>query len=92
MAKVSANRRNHVSSIVDASVRHAPPFHHVRMESAASDESGDLIDHTVALWQKHTKRTLSREDGREIIENITGFFRILSEWDRAERDAQSKTE
>ena len=75
MAKVGANRRNHVSSIVDASVRDAPPLHHVRMESAASNESGDLIDYTVALWQTHTQRMLSRENGREIIENMT---RLLS--------------
>lgn len=48
----------------------------------------DFIDETVAFWQKRTKRKLTREDGREIIENMTGFFRVLLEWDRAEREAR----
>jgi hypothetical protein len=48
---------------------------------------GDFIDETIAIWQKRSKRPLTREDGREIIENMTGFFRVLLEWDRAERAA-----
>jgi hypothetical protein len=50
--------------------------------------AGDFIDETIAVWQKRATRRLTREDGREIIENITGFFRILLEWDRAERAAE----
>jgi hypothetical protein len=45
----------------------------------------DLIDQTLIVWQPRAKRQLTREDGREIVENITGFFRILQEWDRLER-------
>jgi hypothetical protein len=30
-------------------------------------------------------RKLSREDARQIAENVTGFFSILAEWSRAER-------
>jgi hypothetical protein len=52
---------------------------------AASVECGDFIDQTIAIWQPRTKRQLTREDGREIIENMTGFFRILQEWDRVDR-------
>jgi hypothetical protein len=51
-------------------------------------EGGDLIDQTIAIWQKRTERKLTREDGREIIENISGFFSILQEWDRRERAAE----
>jgi hypothetical protein len=51
----------------------------------ASVERVDFIDQTIAIWQKRTERRLTREDGREIIENVTGFFRILQEWDRADR-------
>lgn len=29
-------------------------------------------------------RDLSREDARQIVENVTGFFAILAEWSRAE--------
>jgi hypothetical protein len=52
-----------------------------------SAEGGDFIDQTIAIWQKRTERRLTREDGREIIENITGFFAILQEWERKERTA-----
>jgi hypothetical protein len=50
--------------------------------------NGDFIDQTIAIWQKRTERKLTREDGREIIENITGFFSILQEWKRKERAAE----
>jgi hypothetical protein len=50
-------------------------------------EHDDLIDQTIDIWQKRTDRRLTREDGREIIENITGFFTILQEWERKERTA-----
>jgi len=56
---------------------------------AAHSQAGDLIDQTIAIWQPRTERRLTREDGREIIENITGFFTILQEWERKERAAQS---
>ncbi len=45
----------------------------------------DLIDHTLRVFQQRTSRTLTREDGREIVHNLTGFFRVLMEWDEKER-------
>src|SRR5258708_5957206 len=59
------------------------------MSPGASAESGDFIDQTVTIWQKHTQRQLTRQDGREIIDNMSGFFRVLREWDRAERRAKT---
>jgi hypothetical protein len=53
--------------------------------NSASVERVDFIDETLAIWQPLSKRQLTREDGREIIENMTGFFRVLQEWDRADR-------
>ncbi len=50
-------------------------------------EGADFIDQTIGIWQKRTERKLTREDGREIIENITGFFTILQDWERKERTA-----
>jgi hypothetical protein len=44
----------------------------------------DLIDRTRAVWQRRLGRDLSREDARQIAENVTGFFAILGEWSRAE--------
>ena len=47
----------------------------------------ELIEHTIAVWQPRIGHRLSREDAREITENITGFFTILAEWSRKdERD------
>lgn len=56
---------------------------------ARRTKAGDLIDQTIAIWQKRTERKLSREDGREIIENISGFFSVLQEWEQKERAAES---
>lgn len=44
----------------------------------------NLIDRTRAAWQPRLGRDLSREDARQIVENVTGFFAILAEWSRAE--------
>jgi hypothetical protein len=55
---------------------------------APRTEAGDFIDQTTAIWQRRTERKLTREDGREIIENISGFFSILQEWERKERGAE----
>ncbi len=44
----------------------------------------ELTDHALAVWQSRTPRRLSKEDAREIIENLTGFFAILAEWSRQE--------
>jgi hypothetical protein len=48
------------------------------------DEVPDnLLDQTLKVWQPRTSRKLTREDARQIVENITGFFRILLEWEMA---------
>lgn len=44
-----------------------------------------LVDETLAVFQPRTSRKLSREDGRQIRENLCGFFALLLEWDRRER-------
>jgi hypothetical protein len=53
----------------------------VKFPSAAND---NLINRTIGLWQSRGRRTLSHEDARQIVENVTGFFSILLEWSRAE--------
>ena len=47
-------------------------------------ENDKLIDRTIELWEPRLRRDLSREDARQIVENVTGFFGILAEWWRAE--------
>ena len=54
----------------------------VKLSLAAND---NLIDRTLAVWKPRLGRDLSREDAREIAENVTGFFAILAEWSLVER-------
>ena len=44
----------------------------------------NLIDKTIRLWQPRLGRNVSREDARQIAENVTGFFSILADWSRVE--------
>lgn len=46
--------------------------------------SNNLIDQTLKVWKPRLGRDLSREDARQMAENVTGFFSILLEWSRAE--------
>ena len=43
-------------------------------------QNDNLIDHTCQVWQPRLGRNLSREDARQIIEDVTGFFNVLTEW------------
>ena len=53
---------------------------------AAND---NLIDRTRKVWQPRTGRDLTNEDARQIAENVTGFFAILTEWSCAELRARA---
>lgn len=53
----------------------------MKPSSAAND---NLIDRTIETWQPRFDRSLSHEDARQIVENVTGFFSILAEWSRVE--------
>jgi len=46
--------------------------------------SDNLIDRTRHVWKARLGRDLSREDARQIVANVTGFFSLLGEWSRAE--------
>jgi hypothetical protein len=56
----------------------------VKPSNPAND---NLIEQTVRLWQPRLGRTLRREDARQIVENVTGFFATLAKWSRAEMSA-----
>ncbi len=53
--------------------------HQVRHSRRLSDE---LVEDARRVFQKRTERILTSEDARQILENLTGFFSILHEWDR----------
>lgn len=44
----------------------------------------NLISHTIDTWESRLDRNVSREEARQIIENLTGFFSVLAEWAPAE--------
>ena len=45
-----------------------------------------LIARTKETWQPRAACSLSDEDAREIAENVTGFFRLLLEWEAREKE------
>jgi hypothetical protein len=55
---------------------------------AAESGGGDFLDDTIAVWQPLSQRPLTREDAREITENMVGFFSVLREWAEAERNPE----
>jgi hypothetical protein len=54
----------------------------VKPSQVAND---NLIDRTRTVWKPRLGRELSREDARELGENVIGFFTILAKWSRVER-------
>ena len=65
----------------------------MKPSSAGPDK---LINRTIELWRPRL-HDLSREDARQIVENVAGFFTILAEWFQAEmstlaNDTSAQTE
>jgi hypothetical protein len=56
----------------------------MKQAPAAND---NLIERTRRLWHSHLGHDVSREDARQITENLTGFFAVLAEWSHTERGA-----
>jgi hypothetical protein len=44
------------------------------------------LEETLQFWRQRTSRTLTHEDARQMVENVTGFFTTLQRWS-AEADA-----
>jgi hypothetical protein len=52
---------------------------------AANDNLEDnRIERTREVWQPRIGRDLSRDEAKQIADNVAGFFSILAEWSRAE--------
>lgn len=67
---------------MDPADKRALARHGARARAEPSEVGTDFLDETIAFWQPRTDRMLSREDARQIAENVTGFMRLLHEWDR----------
>ena len=42
-----------------------------------AEQRGALLEDTIQFWQSRTSRPLTREDARQAVENIVGFFTTL---------------
>jgi hypothetical protein len=49
-----------------------------------------LIARTKETWQPRAACSLSDEDAREIADNVTGFFRLLLEWEAREKGLMTR--
>jgi hypothetical protein len=55
----------------------------------SAQNNNALIDRTLEFWQPRTRRDLKPEDARQMVENVSGFFRVLAEWDADARKADA---
>lgn len=53
--------------------------------------SDDLLTRTQAVFSDAADRNLSREQARECVANVAGFFDVLSKWQRDAATSSSKT-
>lgn len=53
---------------------------HLDGRSPDRSSSECVLDEAIEFWEGRLGRKLSREDARQIIENLTGFFRVLDRW------------
>lgn len=61
------------------------------MEPRLEQSRAELIEATRQLWAKRSSTDQSTEDARQIVENITGFFDTLYEWDKAAKGPGAPT-
>ena len=54
------------------------------------NDDSDIISTTKAFWLRKVGATLSDEEAREAVENITGFFQLLEKWHRTDCNPNSK--
>jgi hypothetical protein len=48
-----------------------------------------VLDDTMTFWQQRSSRTLTVEDARQALENISGFFATLQRWADAAESSSS---
>ena len=59
-------------------------------KAIVSRHSDEFLDETIKFWQPRMQRDLSREDARQITENLSGFFRLLLEWDAQQQGGNNR--
>jgi len=51
----------------------------------------DFIQETIDFWEKKTGKKFTREDARQMIENVSGYFNTLHRWDIREKEKKKPT-
>ncbi len=74
---------------------HSEPPSHTKSPTSTgrvqrSYPSAELIQYTIRVWEPRLGRKLTEEDARQILENVVGFFRVLLDWDRKDRQTQRR--
>ena len=70
--------------------------HHSRKQTAQSSvlqvqqAIPQLVDRTIEVFQGRSSKVLTREDARQITENVVGFFTTLMEWEANEQRTINK--
>ena len=70
--------------------RHAKTLALIAEAQAEREAEDQLLDQTLQVWRPRAARALTREDARQIVANLTGFFQVLSEWKAAELREEEK--
>jgi len=87
---LSWNRGTRLAGEGTVVARHAPTLAVIAEAQAERAAENQLLDQTLRVWQPRAARALTREDARQIVANLTGFFRVLSEWKAAELREEEK--
>ena len=66
---------------------HKPPG---RIRWAPVSSNSPFIEETRAFWEPLYGHPLSREDAREIIENVSGFLAMAIKWDREDQSGRDE--
>ena len=56
-------------------------------ETGKPDPKQDSLELARRFWSERRKEVVTREAARETIANLTGFFRVLAEWDASNDEA-----
>jgi len=53
-------------------------------------QSGEIYSdttlRTIRFWEERTGKKISTEDARQMVANVAGFFTVLAEWNRKDRE------
>jgi len=72
---------------------HSVPDHRSSRETTSTNADpgsidrgtkNNFLDQTLRVWQPRSPEQLTRDDARQIADNIAGFFSVLAEWAAAE--------